>query len=151
MIKTTGRSLIFDRMVVVALLTIVGAAFATVVAISPSETLRIERLVSDLSNAKPETGRLFMSRAAGIPEAVYTSTLGDAQVAVLSMKDSFLRQRVQSLIDLGRRNWQKAATSLESLSEPTPEDSAILNDLAVAYLNLGDQDAIYYFKAIALL
>src|SRR5215467_7839405 len=120
-----GRTL----MTIVGLCVIFGAAGASFFLFSPPQAVENEQIVLELSNLKPSDGRLFFDRDWDVAKSDYQSILADAQIQVLSMEDSFSRSSVQSLIDIGRCNWQKAATTLERLSTQQPQRADLLNDL----------------------
>src|SRR5437867_2732952 len=115
-----------------------------------SKSRPAQTLLRDLSRGRPAGARLFHSPSSDTKDPEYQSRLAQAQMAVLSMPESVLRQKIQSLIHIGTGNWQKAADILANLAAAEPKDPEILNDLGVVYIALGEQNAIYYFKALQL-
>jgi CHAT domain-containing protein len=97
--------------------------------------------------------RTTLGRTSGAPYAKFSSEgspandLGRAELLILNLPHSERRDYLQSLVDLGTREWQLAAGRLQELANQntTPQ---IANDLGVAFLQLSQRDAIYIFKAL---
>jgi tetratricopeptide (TPR) repeat protein len=125
------------------------AAVGLVVAIHPENSAN-QSLIPELSGTRIGGGRFFRAQAGPFDPTRHRKALAKAELSVLSMPDSAVKQRIQSLIDSSDGRLHEAARALQTLSESEPGNAELLNDLGVIYLALGTEDASNYFKALTL-
>jgi hypothetical protein len=110
---------------------------------------KIERLIRNAeSGARTTLGRLSNAPYAALTTGrLDADTLGKAQLALLAVPDSIESKFLQTHIDIGTHDWQKAADALLDLSSRSA-DPRILNDLGVVLVQLAEQEPLNYFKAL---
>src|SRR5437879_2554703 len=99
------------------------------------------------AKARTTTGRLSGEPYASLDLAKTTpEDLGRAQILLLNLPTTPRTEYLQSLIDVGTRNWSQAAEKLSRLAGAKDADANVTNDLGVVFLQIASSDPLYLFK-----
>lgn len=135
----------------VTLLVLVCGLFALQVSVRDFYSqYQINRLIEAAYNEqRPAGGRLFgAAYPSTLPMAGSDPDLGRAQTLLLRYPNSALRRKLQGQTHLASGNWQAAADTFAELARDTLRDPAVLNDLGVVYLALGENEGTYLLRAL---
>jgi len=128
---------------------LVAVAAGLLISPPPSDS-STHRLIRVLSQKRPGGGRLFHASADPADERQLKKALVDAALYLIRDRDSPAARQLSALVDANTGQPRNAAKKLQSLVEENPNDAGLLNDLGVVYLSLGEEDAVYYFRALDL-
>src|SRR5688572_716517 len=148
--SAVGRRLYsVSRVITFQAIWMLAAATVGLLFIAPARDSSQIALVRTLSESRVGGGRFFRADTS-FETARYKHALSKAELLLVSMPDSGLRQRLRAMIDAGTGRLSQAANVLTRLSDLDPKNPEILNDLGVILLALGEANPSNYFRALSL-